>query len=596
MLWSCVRVVAATMLIGTWSAASPATANRWTQPEVLLDRGNRVLDPNVLAGPRRYAVTVWTSGTLRAVPASDDLRATTREENRVFASVREPGARRFGRPTPLSPRGAVGTGLAMNENGETVVAWINSKERVQVAMRTPDEDWSAPQTVSGSGIDSASIAVAREGTAVVAWRDAPTGEEAMVHVAVRRPDGSFGSPQSTPAPGIGNYGPIAAASPQGALVAWSGECPLFDPEAQKSTTALPVDLDGRLGAPEEIPNSTCPDAGIALEMDDQGGAVLMVNGSLEGGGVRAALRPPGGPFAPAALISREHETEIADFAELGIDASGRAVAVWPVFEDGEAIGRQAALREPGGGFEPPRGVRGSGAIQAPLAMSPAGHALTLWYHFPSARLAASYLSPGGWFGRRELVTPRLPRHAVTIPSAAVSPEGEALAAFSRPPPLGVGDGASRGVFVSKRAPNCRGVEATMLGTPGADVLRGVSGRRDVILARAGNDRINGRGGRNVICGGAGDDAIRSGRGDNRIYAGIGDDWVRVGAGDNLIIPGPGDDRILARAPGRNTIRARRGTNRIHCGAGRDLVVTNHLSQVNHRCDRVIRRSESAESP
>jgi len=505
-----------------------------------------------------------------------------------MASVRDPRARRFGPPTPLSPRNAVETGVAMNEAGETAVAWTNARGRVQVALTRPGEDWSAPETLSGPGVRllGASLAVGPDGTVIVAWKEERAGEETLVHVAVRPPGGSFAEPESVPAPGIGVWGPRAAASPQGALVAWSGECPLFDPEARRNATAVSIGLDGTIWAPEEVTGSKCPDAGIELAMDDQGGAVLLINGSLEIGGVRAALRPPGGPFAAAEVISG---AEPADFAELGVDGSGRAVAVWPIFEDGEAVGRQAVVREPGGGFKPPRGVRGSGAIQAPLAMNRAGHALTLWRQFPSSRLAASYMAPGGWFGPRELVTERLPRHAVTIPSATVSPEGDALAAWSRPPPIGVGDGASRGVFVSKRAPSCRGVEATMLGTADADVLRGVLGRREVILARAGDDLINARGGDNVICGGPGDDVIRGGRGENRVYGGPGDDSIRVGAGDSLIVAGPGDDRVRARAPGRNTIRARQGDNRIECGAGRDVVITNRSSRVNKRCNRVIRR-------
>src|SRR4051812_15572614 len=47
---------------------------------------------------------------------------------------------------------------------------------------------------------------------------------------------------------------------------------------------------------------------------------------------------------------------------------------------------------------------------------------------------------------------------------------------------------------------CRGVPATIVGTPGDDVIQGTSGD-DVIVAGAGNDFISGNGGDDLICGG-----------------------------------------------------------------------------------------------
>jgi hypothetical protein len=61
------------------------------------------------------------------------------------------------------------------------------------------------------------------------------------------------------------------------------------------------------------------------------------------------------------------------------------------------------------------------------------------------------------------------------------------------------------------AETCAGLKATIVGTPGPDVLTGTPGR-DVIVARGGNDVIRARGGDDIICAGAGDDRIFGGKG------------------------------------------------------------------------------------
>lgn len=70
--------------------------------------------------------------------------------------------------------------------------------------------------------------------------------------------------------------------------------------------------------------------------------------------------------------------------------------------------------------------------------------------------------------------------------------------------------------------SCLGAPATVVGTAGADVLRGTQ-RRDVIAALGGADRIYGRGGDDLLCGGAGDDLLDGGSGRNRLHGGPGRD-------------------------------------------------------------------------
>lgn len=70
--------------------------------------------------------------------------------------------------------------------------------------------------------------------------------------------------------------------------------------------------------------------------------------------------------------------------------------------------------------------------------------------------------------------------------------------------------------------SCLGARATILGTEGADVLRGTR-KRDVIAALGGDDRVYGRDGDDVLCGGSGSDLVDGGSGRNRVDGGFGRD-------------------------------------------------------------------------
>jgi uncharacterized repeat protein (TIGR01451 family) len=108
-------------------------------------------------------------------------------------------------------------------------------------------------------------------------------------------------------------------------------------------------------------------------------------------------------------------------------------------------------------------------------------------------------------------------------------------------------------------PSCAGVDATIVGTSGDDVLAGTNGR-DVILARGGDDEIRSGDGNDLICAGRGADTVKAGDGrdvmrgaggKDRMAGQAGNDKVRGqargdrlrgGAGDDLLSGGPGEDR------------------------------------------------------
>lgn len=72
-------------------------------------------------------------------------------------------------------------------------------------------------------------------------------------------------------------------------------------------------------------------------------------------------------------------------------------------------------------------------------------------------------------------------------------------------------GSTDALGAAKGKPKCQGRVATLVGSPGKEIIRGTPGA-DVIVARGGNDKVFGRGGRDRICGGAGRDTINGGGG------------------------------------------------------------------------------------
>lgn len=119
------------------------------------------------------------------------------------------------------------------------------------------------------------------------------------------------------------------------------------------------------------------------------------------------------------------------------------------------------------------------------------------------------------------------------------------------------------------AADCRGFTATMVGTPGADVLVGTPGP-DVIVAFGGSDRIVGLAGRDLVCAGSGADRIGAGSAADRVFAGGGPD-VLLGRGGPDLLKGSGGNDVLKGGRGSDRLRGGRGFDRCLPGPGLDSV-------------------------
>ena len=114
---------------------------------------------------------------------------------------------------------------------------------------------------------------------------------------------------------------------------------------------------------------------------------------------------------------------------------------------------------------------------------------------------------------------------------------------------------------------CNGLEATIVGTPGNDVINGTSGN-DVIVGLGGNDIINGGNGDDVICGNAGNDTLNGGNGNDTLLGSFGNDTLNGNNGDDSL-DGGADNDALAGNNGNDTLTGSTGADSFNGGSGSD---------------------------
>lgn len=102
--------------------------------------------------------------------------------------------------------------------------------------------------------------------------------------------------------------------------------------------------------------------------------------------------------------------------------------------------------------------------------------------------------------------------------------------------------------VTPKPVTCRGKIATIVGTPGDDVLLGTPGD-DVIVAGRGDDSVFGGAGNDVICGNGGADQLWGEDGRDQLLGGGGADTLVGGPQRDRLRGGPGPDRCEAPFPG-----------------------------------------------
>lgn len=97
-----------------------------------------------------------------------------------------------------------------------------------------------------------------------------------------------------------------------------------------------------------------------------------------------------------------------------------------------------------------------------------------------------------------------------------------------------GSAGSRMALARYHAFTCNGLNVTILGTNGANVITGTL-KPDVIHGLGGNDFIDGSGGDDTICGGDGSDTLIGGTGNDTLVAGLGADTLTGSEGTDVCI-------------------------------------------------------------
>jgi len=204
--------------------------------------------------------------------------------------------------------------------------------------------------------------------------------------------------------------------------------------ALASPYTLSFTTRGRAWSPEPLTVHTArPGLTPDVAMDDQGRAVAVWSQSAG-----SAFRPFASSYTPYVGWSAPVELDTlragnAEQPAVAMNAAGRAVAVW-VLRNGAQADLYAAEYAPGEGWSAPRVVESrSEPVSTPrVAVDDAGNALAVWRQSDGTAESAwtARLPVGvGWSAPLLLETDT---GAVTAPTLAAVPTGEALAAWTQP--------------------------------------------------------------------------------------------------------------------------------------------------------------------
>lgn len=360
---------------------------RLTKPQTVSRRDQVVADAVVGVDARGRTTVVWTQGA-RA------RRFGPLSHMSIMAAVGGPGGR-FGAPVRLGGTedfGGAEPRLAVAPDRAAVVVWSRG-DRLQAARRPLGRCralhsracFGRVQDLPG-GADVAVVLGPRD-TAYAAWAGRPgrsRPDRLGIQVAVAPRGERFGSPRTVSRRGAPASEPtIAIARDGSAVLAWRRSPPAGGGAdlAGRMIEATVRDRDGRVSAPQVVAPIEARRPQVRLNR--QGEAVLVWEQYTEtspDGEIAAAVRPAAGNFGPAVTIS---PPGVAGRQSLAVDRRGNAVAAWSA--GGASLSVVAAVRQPGGSFGAPVTVA---AIGGPPVTIAAGDRITAaWWSDAGTQLS-----------------------------------------------------------------------------------------------------------------------------------------------------------------------------------------------------------------
>lgn len=294
-----------------------------------------------------------------------------------------------------------------------------------------------PLSAAGQSANYPDVAIDGAGNVVSVW-DRSDGTAQRVEAAFRPAGGTFTEPVAISDPGATAWFARVAVDPAGnALAVWAR----YDGANTRIQAAFrpvggafaPADTVSGAGENGSFPQVAFDGAGNAIVAWVASGASTSV--------MRAAYRPAGGSFGPAAAISSAGTS--SNQFHLLFDAQGTAAVAWPLkaSSDSNAVDArvEAALRPAGGTFQPAIPVSGLhksvGSVRA--AFEPGGGLQVIYttYDPPSGspgrvRIETARRAPGGTFGTPQDLTATSGATTATVfPDIAFDRDGHALAAW-----------------------------------------------------------------------------------------------------------------------------------------------------------------------
>ncbi|HEV3046036.1 MAG TPA: PKD domain-containing protein [Solirubrobacteraceae bacterium] len=315
--------------------------------------------PAVAIDSRGDVVVVWEQDTA---------------SQQIYEAVRPAGGS-FGVPQLVSSTGKeVGSlSVAINEAGETTVAWLGEQEGSKVVKATTAPfGGSYPTAVSLSGAGANAIQPqaldTASGKTIVYW-SRPDASGLLLEVAARDAGGRFRAPDSH---GDGEIlgemvgAPSLAADPTGeAIATWR------TPSGQIAWARMPDGSD-TFENPSVLGNSSGPPWAA---INEHGEAVIAWPSANT---VQVATAPPADGFGTPVEVAAEFAPNAA---HVTIGASGSTAVEWERTGSAE-LGEQGTSRPPGGSFGKPTGFYGSPRAPAEgsleVASDSAGDLLAVW--------------------------------------------------------------------------------------------------------------------------------------------------------------------------------------------------------------------------
>jgi hypothetical protein len=376
-------------------AAPAASAGVWLPPQDLSAPGRDATNPTVAMADSGSTTALWEKDNTKDAGFHGE------------AVLREPG-QQFSPPAELVP-GVNEPQLEMTGGGEAVAVWkrlVNltppGNHAIQVATRPPGGAFGPPvnavELPPGVFPNALQMALNDAGDVAIAWirpdpGSAVDNDATFVEATVGHAGGAFSAPEHVSMEikppieeeeegektflHLNAVEPSVAIDPAGdVVVIWR----YFD-GTDRVIEAAERPAGGSFSEPEVISSSGVDSSDAEVAMDGSGNAIAVWEefGTTESV-VKASLRPPGGEFEGAEDLS---ETGKSSFGpEIAMTPGGLATAVWTLAEP-SGLSIQTSSRPPGGGFPPPTDVtlaaEPSGTpVDTDLRMNDAGDAVVAW--------------------------------------------------------------------------------------------------------------------------------------------------------------------------------------------------------------------------